>query len=757
MNARLGAAAGAALVAAVVAACGGNDPAYEAEVRRTSYGLVHVKANDYRGLGYGYGHAVAQDQLCLIADRVRTLRGERSARFGAEGDALVGFLTLPNLASDLFYRVHLSDAEVDAAWQGLSTNARDLAEGFAVGFNRYLHKMPAAARAAACGGSEPQEMAASDVVRATMQVNSLWKAFIVAPFGPTSRWDDLASTVPQAVAPAPGPQGASNAWAFGGDVTTSGSTIFVANPHTLWQGHWLLMHQMHLTIPGEIDVFGADFAGIPLPLSGFNRDVAWSILAPSTITYPLTLAVELQGGAAPAIVLDGTARPLERRRVEVPVRQADGSVQTQAFELPWSALGPLYRLPAEPGRAAGWYAVADPSVANARALDQMLAAAKARTTAEFSAAVSAHRGITAHFVAGDRHGDALFIEAGPLLDASDAEVAACGVGAAGSGLPAVYDGTRSACTWRDADGRPRLADAGSLPALATRGVAHNENGNYTHAIHGERHDTYSLLLGDPLAAPNPRTLMAQRQIADELANGGRIDPAEALRLVFANRNYAAETLLDDIVAVCRAASPEADVSAACELLDGWDRRMDPASRGALFFHELWSRIGALSGLHAQPYDAAQPFAVRTLSSDPAVAAQVVSAIRETAAALQSLGLTGGEAWESVLAHTTAQGERVGLHGGSGAQGVLNVIETGPLGPDGYQGVVNGTATLFVVTWEGERLVPRMLVANGMSGDPASPHRDDQVGLLAAKQLFQPPFSEDEIRADPQLETRALRE
>src|SRR5690606_12677166 len=104
-----------------------------------------------------------------------------------------------------------------------------------------------------------------------------------------------------------------------------------------------------------------------------------------------------------------------------------------------------------------------------------------------------------------------------------------------------------------------------------------------------------------------------------------------------------------------------------------------------------------------------------------------------------------------------QGERVGLHGGSGAQGALNVIETGPLGPDGYQGVMNGTATLFVVTWEGERLVPRMLVANGMSGDPASPHRDDQVGLLAAKQLFQPPFSEDEIRADPQLETRALRE
>jgi hypothetical protein len=138
-----------AVVAGAIAACGGdgggggflpgpvggNPPAtpdkYSAEVRWTQYGLPHVKAADYAGLGYGFGYAVARDHLCLLADRVVTLRGERSERFGPDGASLVAFLQTSNLNSDLFYRVQLSDEEVDAAWRDLSADARGLAEGYA--------------------------------------------------------------------------------------------------------------------------------------------------------------------------------------------------------------------------------------------------------------------------------------------------------------------------------------------------------------------------------------------------------------------------------------------------------------------------------------------------------------------------------------------------------------------------------------------------------------------------------------------------
>lgn len=121
-----------------------------------------------------------------------------------------------------------------------------------------------------------------------------------------------------------------------------------------------------------------------------------------------------------------------------------------------------------------------------------------------------------------------------------------------------------------------------------------------------------------------------------------------------------------------------------------------------------------------------------------------------------MGLRGDERWGSVLARATADG-RVAAHGGPASQGVLNVIETGPLGREGYADIQSGTSYVHLVTWEGERLIARMLVANGQSADPDSGHRDDQLGLFAAKQLFTPPFSEAEIAADPALKTLRLSE
>ena len=68
--------------AAVVTLATADDHRYSAEIRRTEYGIPHIVANDYGSLGYGYGYAFAQDNLCVMADRVVTLRGERSRHFG---------------------------------------------------------------------------------------------------------------------------------------------------------------------------------------------------------------------------------------------------------------------------------------------------------------------------------------------------------------------------------------------------------------------------------------------------------------------------------------------------------------------------------------------------------------------------------------------------------------------------------------------------------------------------------------------------
>ena len=45
---------------------------YAAEIDRTEYGIPHILARSYGSLGYGYGYAFAQDNLCVLSERVVT-------------------------------------------------------------------------------------------------------------------------------------------------------------------------------------------------------------------------------------------------------------------------------------------------------------------------------------------------------------------------------------------------------------------------------------------------------------------------------------------------------------------------------------------------------------------------------------------------------------------------------------------------------------------------------------------------------------
>src|SRR5207237_626274 len=52
----------------------------------------------------------------------------------------------------------------------------------------------------------------------------------------------------------------SNGWGIGTDKSPTGGGILLANPHFQWEGevHW---HEAHLTIPGQLDVYGVSILG----------------------------------------------------------------------------------------------------------------------------------------------------------------------------------------------------------------------------------------------------------------------------------------------------------------------------------------------------------------------------------------------------------------------------------------------------------------------------------------------------------------
>ena len=137
----------AAVTALAVTLATADDPRYSAEIRRTEYGIPHIVARDYGSLGYGYGYAFAQDNLCVLADRVVTLRGDRSRYFGptaTPGDPFADEEDASsNVASDVYYRGVRQSGVVRRllarpAPLGPTAQLRRMVDGYVAGYNRYL-------------------------------------------------------------------------------------------------------------------------------------------------------------------------------------------------------------------------------------------------------------------------------------------------------------------------------------------------------------------------------------------------------------------------------------------------------------------------------------------------------------------------------------------------------------------------------------------------------------------------------------------
>lgn len=77
---------------------GDQQVTYEALIRRTEGGVPHIKADDFASLGFGTGHAMAEDNICILADQFLTFAAARSHFFGPDAG---------NLNSDFFYQLFI--------------------------------------------------------------------------------------------------------------------------------------------------------------------------------------------------------------------------------------------------------------------------------------------------------------------------------------------------------------------------------------------------------------------------------------------------------------------------------------------------------------------------------------------------------------------------------------------------------------------------------------------------------------------------
>jgi acyl-homoserine-lactone acylase len=754
---------------------------FEAEVRRTSFGIVHVKAADYAGIGYGVGYAFAQDNVCMIADEFLTVRGERARFLGATGTTSYG---VNNLNADFFYTLINGDpAPLKAGLDGMRPEVQAAFRGWVAGYNRYLRDTPAASLPAPCTSAPwVRPIDEIDLMRLVRRyaVQASSGSFIdgmvaAKPPAASVAGDDLLALDESHWRHWRDGYG-SNALAIGADGTDNGRGLLLGNPHFPWTGT-LRFYQFHITIPGEIDVMGGSLSGFPLINIGFNQDVAWSHTV-DTVWHFTLHQLKLDPANPLRYVYDGQPRDLTAKTVTIQVRNADGSLSPRSNTFYLSHFGPIVTSTALPipWTKTNAYALRDANLDNWRLGDTWLDVNRAKSTGDVLAAIQRWVGIPwVNTVAADRDGNALYAVVSTAPNVPRETLSSCipnvtfAVVLASKGPP-VLDGSRSECEWVEVAGAPQkgLVPGDQMPYLFRRDFVQNSNDSYwlaNPAVDLYRWD-FSPIIGVVPDVQGLRTRLGIIQAQARLAGtdglpGNKFTMQNLQQIALSNRALAADLFLPDTLALCQTPAAQQAVAAECAVLAAWDGKFELSSIGAQLFREYFQRARTIPNVYAVPFDYLNPVTTPRgfRVTDPATGTALVAALKAGGDAMRTAGVPIGAPLGQM--QFTLRGTRpIPIHGGPGSGasdvGVYNAIGTTLVPNLGYV-VTTGTSYIQTVQFTDSGVNAQAFLSYSQSTDPASPWFADQTLRFSAKQWITLPYTEAAITSDPNYKTTTIRE
>nr|WP_262415184.1 acylase [Pseudomonas fluorescens] len=734
-----------------------------ADIRRTGFGVPHIRAENERGLGFGIGYAYAQDNLCLLANEIVTVNGERSRYFGPEQ------LTVEereNRISDVFFQWLNTPQAVNAFWQAQPAEVRDLVEGYAAGYNRYLAERRQQGLPQQCQGEWVRDIAAEDLVKLTRRllveggVGQFAEALAsatppqaMANIENNARAYQLADTRLQRFALDRG----SNAVAVGSERSFNGRGMLLANPHFPWVGG-MRFYQMHLTIPGKLDVMGAALPGLPMINIGFNQHLAWTHTVDSSKHFTL-YRLQLDPKDPTRYLLDGQSLPLSKQTVTVQVKQTDGQVVPVSRDVYSSQFGPIVQWPGK----LDWnnqfaYSLRDANLDNDRVLKQWYAMNRAGNLKDLQDSVHTIQGIPwVNTLAVDDKGQTLYMNLSVVPNVSTDKLARCSDPRAGLKM-IVLDGSNSACAW-DID--PHAAQKGiyassQLPQLLRKDFVQHSNDSAWLANPAQPLTGFSPLIsqdGQPLGL---RSRFALDRLAT-LSKKGLVSVQDLQHMVMDDQVFLATQVVPDLLKFCTSQS-EAALKSVCSSLKAWDGRANLESGvGLVHFQSIMQAMQESPQAWRVAFDPkdAQHTPRGLAIEKPEVAKALREAMLASAEIAAKMGLTEKTRWGDVQV-VSSGGQQTPIHGGPGTLGIYNAIQSVPR-EDGKLEVVSGTSYLQVVTFDDKGPHAQGLLAFSLSSDPASKYSRDQTEAFSKKQWSVLPFTEQQIKADPQYQVQTVRD
>ncbi|KAA6174487.1 acylase [Pseudomonas marginalis] len=728
--------------------------AMSADIRRTAFGIPHIRASDERGLGYGIGYAYAQDNLCLLANEVVTVNGQRARYFGAEQATLE---ERNNLTSDVFFTWLNTPQAVAAFWKAQTPQVQQRLEGYVAGYNRYLQERGATGRPMQCQGAWVRPINTADLVKLTRRllVEGGVGQFAEALAGATppqpgvavqgrARAFEVATLNQQRFTLDRG----SNAVAVGGERSFNGRGMLLANPHFPWIGG-MRFYQMHLTIPGQLDVMGAALPGLPVVNIGFNQHVAWTHTVDTSKHFTL-YRLTLDPKDPTRYLLDGKSIPMQKTQVTVQVKGAKPHTQTVYS----SQFGPVVQWPGKldwNGQYA--FSLRDANLGNDRVLHQWYAMNQARSLKDLQASVHTLQGIPwVNTLAADDQGQSLYMNLSVVPNVSAKKLQQCSDPRAGLQL-IVLDGAHSACAW-DIDPRaaqPGIFPADQLPQLERKDYVQHSNDSAWMANPKAPLTGYSPVISQDQIALGPRARFALQRLQD--LDKQPISSADLQHMVLDNQVYLADQVMPDLLKFC-AQQTDASLNTLCTHLKDWDQKANlDSGLGLVHFIHVLEQMQQVPDVWRVAFD---PRSAQTTPRGLAIERpEVAKALREAMLAsvvqVTELGLKAGTRWGDIQVSGNTP-----MHGGPQELGIYNAMQSVPRA-DGKREVVSGSSYLQIVTFDDNGPKAEGVLAFSLSSDPASPYFKDQTQAFSEKKLSPLPFTEQQIKADPQYQRQVIRE
>lgn len=744
---------------------------YAATITRTANGVPHIVAADLPSVSFGQGWASYDDHACDLADQLVKINGERSKYFGAGDDE-------SNVQSDFAWRnIGIVD-RARADWDATPARLKDGLDGFAAGWSAEHAASPTDDWCAGAAWLRP--VTGFDIYSYARSIaiyaSSVQLLSYLAGAQPPDAATPAAHAVTEVAAPqamlvststASGwpdpPQLASNGWSIGSERSADGGGMLLANPHFPWEGA-LRFHEVQLTVPGLLDIYGAQLSGLPFVGIGFNQHIAWTHTVSAGHRFTV-YKLALQPGSPTTYLLDGAPHKMTSHDVTIEVKGIDGKLAAQTRTQWSSEQGPILDFPGVGWSDSTTLALRDANIDNKELLGQFLDMGLARSLDEFKAAHATHQGVPLfNTIAVDDQGHSWYADTSATPNLSPEAIAKWQAAketdpftkTAASSSVVLLDGSDSGNDWVVVPGArdPGLVPYSEMPKTDRTDYLFNANdsfwmSNADHPLSG----AYSAMHGDQEKAVSMRTRENGAVLRDTSADGpsgadGKFSLEELQAAALGNSSASARFGLKVVQAWC-AKAPKT-LEAACAVLAGWDGRFDLDSVGAVLWREFWSARPTATPDVA--FDAARPIDTPVPNSSDAT---IQAGLNGAVAALGTAGVAIDATLRSAQTDgrvDTATATATPIHGGQGGDGVTNVVDYDsdsttleprpdlgePINPrtnlvaGGYR-VNYGSSFIMAVDFAPGGPQARSILTYGETEDRTDPHFTDQTKMFSAKQ------------------------